>query len=104
MLVLLRMRLRGLDGGRLLVSVSRITLASLLTAFVCRIVRDRLVGHFTAKYGALAAKHVTRESAAVLLGCLAVSVVVYVGLALVLQMEEVNVLRRLARRFAPARG
>ncbi len=104
MLVLLRMRLRGLDGGRLLVSVSRITLASVVTAFVCRLVRDRLVAHFVAKYGTLAAKHVTRESAVVLLGSLAVSAVVYLGLALLLRMDEVAVVRRLARRFVPARG
>src|SRR5579884_1032625 len=102
MLILLRLRLRGLDGGRLLISVSRITLASLITAFICRIVRDRLVAHFVARYGALAAKHVIRESAFVLLGCLAVSTVVYTGLALLLHMEEVNVVRRLARRFVPS--
>lgn len=104
MLVLLRLRLRGLDGGRLLVSVSRITLASIITAFACRIVRDKLYAHFIAKYGALAAKHVTRESAQVLLGCLVVSAILYVGLALLLRMEEANVLRRLGRRFVPARG
>lgn len=100
MLVLLRRRLRGLDGGRLLVSVSRITLASLITAYVCCLVRDGLTSRLLAHYGATAAKHVTRESAIVLGVCLLVSTALYLGLALLLRMEEVNVVRRLLRRFA----
>jgi putative peptidoglycan lipid II flippase len=110
MLVLLRRRLRGLNGGRLLKSVVRIVLASAVTAGICRMVRDRIQRGYDLNYAAEAAKqaaahvakitprHVTGESFKLLLICLAVSLVVYGAMAVLLGMEEVNLLRRMFRR------
>jgi putative peptidoglycan lipid II flippase len=110
MLVLLRKRLRGLNGGRLLSSVVRIVLASAVTAVVCCWLRDRIQHSYDLKHAAQAAqtavvqtaaeahKHVTRESLLLLLVCLGASVAVYGGLALALGMEEIALLRRLFNR------
>jgi putative peptidoglycan lipid II flippase len=110
MLALLRRRLRGLNGGRLLVSVVKILLASAVATVVCRWLRDRIQHGYDVKHAAELAKHVavqtaaethrhvTRESFQLLLICLTVSVVVYGGMALLLRMDEIALLRRLLRR------
>jgi putative peptidoglycan lipid II flippase len=97
LLILLRKRLNGLDGARLLRSTLRITLASLITAGVCLLTRNFLQQQ-------TAHLHVTTQSALVLTGSLAVSFVIYVGLALALRMEEVSLLRRLLNRFTRKRA
>jgi putative peptidoglycan lipid II flippase len=109
MLVLLRKRLHGLNGGRLLVSVTRIVLASAVMAVVCRWLRDRIQHSYDLKHAALAAqhaaqtaaeaqKHVTGESFKLLLICLVASAAVYGGMALLLRMEEVGVVTRMLKR------
>lgn len=101
MIVLLRRRLRGIEGGRLLVSIGKITLASLLTALICRLVRDGLQSHFVPPLlsPGQTTHHVTRESALVLGVCLLVSTVVYLSLAILFRMEEAQILHRLRRKL-----
>ncbi len=89
MLFLLRRRLHGIDGGRLVRSVGRILFASCLTTLACWLVyhglRDRLL---------LSGRSVLAQSLLTLIACGTVSGIVYIGLALVLRMEEIIPLRR----------
>jgi putative peptidoglycan lipid II flippase len=94
MLALLRLRLHGIEGGRLLSSVGRIVAASVLTAFVCRLVRDGVQHQLAAHAG----MSVTAQAFVTLTVCLSISVLVYGGLAVLMQMEEWRQLRRSLRR------
>src|SRR5579884_387848 len=89
MLILLRARLRGIEGGRLLASLARIVAASLVTALACRVVRD-LIQHRLSLHAGMS---VTAQAFVTLSVCLLVSVVVYGALAVVLQMDEWQMLR-----------
>jgi len=94
MLILLRNRLHGIEGGRLLTSVGRIVLASIVTALVCRVVRDFVQHGLTTRVG----MSVTAQAFVTLSVCLLVSMAVYGAMAVVLQMEEWRQLRRRFRR------
>ncbi len=98
MLVLLRIRLHGIEGGKLLSSVGRIAAASVVTALVCRLVRD-VIQHRLAAHAGMS---VTAQAFVTLAICLTVSVVVYGALAMLLQMEEWRQLRRMLRRRGSA--
>lgn len=100
MLVLLRTRLRGIEGGRLLVSVGRMLAASLAAALVCKIIRDGLEHRFAAAAG----KHVFVHSFTVLAACLIAGSAVYGLLAIALRMEEAAILVRMGRRAGRALG
>jgi putative peptidoglycan lipid II flippase len=99
MLVLLRKRLRGLEGGRLLSSAVRILTASVLTTCVCRVIRDAMQSRLIPA-PPIVDTQVTRHSAEILGVCLLVSVLVYAALAFLFRMEEIDLLRRLLRRKA----
>ncbi len=95
MLVVLRQRLNGLDGLRLATSISKIIFASMVTAILTtalyRPLYFRYLEHATEQNG--------RSHAAVTLAILLpFSIVVYGGLALLLRMEEVNVVKRLLKK------
>ena len=92
---LLRFRLRGLEGGRLLRSMTKITLASFVMAGGCWLARNLLQHLFPARpdHSPLV------SSALVLTGSLAVSLTIFGLLALVFRMEEVNFLRPILRKF-----
>jgi putative peptidoglycan lipid II flippase len=93
MLILLRRRLKGLEGDRLLTAVGRIVAASVITALVCYLLRlglDRALAGYVLT---------PRFHSGIVLGvCLAVGSVVYVFLAFALRMEEAKLLRKLLRR------
>src|SRR5262249_36645659 len=84
MLWLLRKRLKGIEGGRLLTSVGRIVAASAAAALGGRFVRGIVENH----YAAHAEKSVAFHALVTLSVCLSVSLVIYVGLAIALRMEE----------------
>lgn len=95
MLVMLRRRLKGLDGYRLLLSVSKTLFASCLTACLCTyFVYRPLYFRYLHNVQAGARTH----AAIVLLICLSFSTAVYLGLALLLRMEEVSILKRIASK------
>ena len=94
MLVLLRKRLNGIDGWRLLLSVSKTVFASYVTAVLCAALYRPLYFHYLAHVEKGARTH-----AAIVLGiCLPFSALVYGGLALALRMEEVDVVKRLLNK------
>jgi putative peptidoglycan lipid II flippase len=95
MLLLLRIRLRGIDGGRLLLSVGRILLASGLATLACWLTRNAVERRFATDAGA----HVARQAAVTLVACLLVSTAVYGGLAFALKMEEMAPVRKIVRRL-----
>ena len=96
MLILLRIRLRGINAERLAISVSLTTFNSMLTAIACVLLYRPLY----ARYLEHATSHNARSHAAIVLGILLpFSALVYIGLALALRMEEVNVLKRLANKL-----
>lgn len=95
MLVLLRKRLNGIEGGLLLVAVGRIVVASLVTTGVCVVTRNVVERVFEGRH-----LSVTFQSAGVLLVCLTVSTLVYGGMAFALKMDEAALLRSLGRKFS----
>ena len=96
MLYLLRIRLRGLDGTRLLGSVSKTVFASILACAACWLIYQPLYHHFLE-----GVDHGARlRAAVVLVVCLPISGAIYLGAALAMHMEEANIVRRLARKFA----
>ena len=95
MLVVLRQRLRGLDGRRLAESISKIIFASMVTAILTTALYRPLYSHYLQH----ATVHGGRGHAAVVLAILLpFSIIVYGGLALALHMEEVNVVKRLLKK------
>ncbi len=98
MLILLRVRLNGIDGWRLLLSVSKTVFASFATAVLCAAIYRPLYHHYLEH----ADKGGRTHAAIVLAICLPFSVLVYGGLALVLQMEEVDVVKRLLNKPSAA--
>lgn len=100
MLVLLHRRLNGLNGARMLFSVLRTTFASFITAGVCWLVYRPLLPRLLV----VGDPHARLHAAEVLVVCLTVSVLVYGVLAMVLRMEEVDVLTRILKRVRRGRG
>ncbi len=100
MLFLLRKRLKGIDGDRLLISVTKILMATGVAVIVCLELRNGLQNHFAGSHllTSLGAVNVTRESAAILLLCLVTSTACYLCMAFLLRMDEVQLLRKLARK------
>ncbi len=100
MLFLLRKRLNGIDGGRLLISTIKILISTGVSVLACYMIRNAMQRHFN--HGHLLNKlgqvNITRESAAILGSALLISALVYLGMALLLRMDEVQVLRKLARK------
>lgn len=94
LLALLRIRLRGLNGGRLLFSLGRILVASFLTAIVCRLVYQPFAHHLES----ITLTHARLQASLVLTLCLTVSAIVYLALALAFKMEEVSILRPMLKR------
>ncbi|MBC7526848.1 MAG: murein biosynthesis integral membrane protein MurJ [Chthonomonadaceae bacterium] len=94
LVILLRKRLKGLDGTLLLPALLKMVLASASAAGVCFLLRQimaLLLRHF-----ALA----PRASAGItLLVCLTLSGLAYVGFSLLLEVEEVSIVERLARKL-----
>jgi len=105
---MLRIKLHGIYGGRLMQSVLRTVLAAGVAGIVCWVLRNALQWFFMQRQRqALAINpgyrpHVTFEAFVIITACLALSTTVYLAMALWLRMEEVNVLRRLFRRRAIA--
>ncbi len=92
---LLRFRLKGLEGGRMLRSMAKITAASFAMAGGAVLARNVLQALFPTR-----ANHSPLlSSALVLTGSLAVSLTIFGLLAVFLRMEEVNFLRPLLRKF-----
>jgi putative peptidoglycan lipid II flippase len=94
MLYLLRRRLNGIEGGRLLTSLGKILTASIAASAVCWLVYRPFVARLESPdlHGA------RTHALVVLVVCLTVSTIVYGGLALLLRMEEVAVVTRMLRR------
>ena len=93
---LLRFRLKGLEGGRLLRSLTKITIASFIMAAGCWFARNILQNLFPVRPD----HSPLLQSALVLTGCLTFSIVIFGLLAVLFRMEEVNFLRPLLRKFA----
>lgn len=95
MLFFLRIRLKGLDGWRLLLSVSKTIFASFLTAVLCAFLYSPLYHRYLEHAELNGRSH----AALVLAVCLPFCVVVYGVLALLLRMEEVNIIKRLLNKL-----
>lgn len=108
LVVMLRMKLHGIQGGKLLLSVTRTLAGSLVAGTVCLVVRNFLNQHYAQRDRHLALlyphfkPHVTAESFVILTTCILLSTAIYLGMALIMRMEEVNILRRLVRRRLPS--
>ncbi|MDE2125799.1 MAG: murein biosynthesis integral membrane protein MurJ [Armatimonadetes bacterium] len=94
MLALLRRRLGGIEGGRLLASVSRIVLASAGAGLVCTGIRNALQRPLMAGRGS-----VTLHALALLVACSGAAIAVYAGLAFAFRMEETEVIRRIGAKL-----
>ena len=94
-LYLLRFRLRGIEGGRLLRSLTKITFASFVMAVGCWFARNALQKVFPVRPD----HSPLLQSALVLSLCLTVSMAIFGLLAVLLRMEEVNFLRPILRKI-----
>ncbi len=93
LLWLVRMRLRGIEGGRLAKSSARIAAASLAAAGVARLVYRAMWATMNHK------THVFLHAAEILTVCLSVGVVVYLAVGFVLRMEELSVISDLVGKI-----
>jgi len=93
MLWLLRGRLRGIDGRRILGSTTKIVVASAAAGGLCWILRKMIESHS----GRLA-HAVSAQALVIVVVCLSASGALYVGLAFAMRMEEVAVLQRFIKR------
>lgn len=104
MLFLLRKRLNGIGGGKLLVSVAKIVTASGCAAAICFGLRKVMERHFAS----FAEKAVAGHALITLAVCLTAGGIVYVALAMAMRMEEWTQvrghLRSFTRRFSGARA
>jgi len=110
---LLRRRLRGIEGGKLLASVLKIGLASVAMGAACRFLylktpnyRDVLAAQEAAAKG-LAAPHTAHallNAFQALLLCSGVGLAIYLAFALLLRMDEISPVRKILRRFVPKRA
>ena len=94
MLFLLRKRLKGLDGGRLVRSLGGILAATAVTTAVCWVLNGMVQHRVDERLGMSAGS----RAAVVLAVCLTVCTAVYGAMAAALKMEEVRLLRKLIRR------
>jgi putative peptidoglycan lipid II flippase len=110
---LLRRRLRGIEGGRLLASVLKIGFASACMGVVCRWLylktpnyQDVQAAQKAAEEGLTAfhTAHALPHAFQSLLLCTTVGLVIYVAFALLLRMDEISPVRKIIRRFVPRRA
>ncbi|MCW3095455.1 MAG: putative lipid flippase MurJ, partial [Chthonomonadaceae bacterium] len=110
---LLRRRLKGIEGGKLLASVLKIGFASTVMGVVCRYLylktpnyRDVLAAQRAAAEGVVAphTAHALLNAFQALLLCSAVGLGIYLAFALLLRMDEISPVRKILRRFVPRRA
>jgi putative peptidoglycan lipid II flippase len=99
MLYLLRRRLKGIEGGKLLISTTKIVFASVLAAGLCKVLRDLMQSHLGRLGHASSGKALLT-----VVVCLAASGGFYVAVAMALRMEEVAVLQRFINRGRRGEG
>lgn len=99
---LLRLRLHGLEGGRLLRSVAKTVVASAAAGAACLALRSVFYPRVAAAASPVASQHVFLRSLATLVLCIFAAALVYGVAAILLRMEEVSVVNRLVRRRSPA--
>ncbi|HLK57866.1 MAG TPA: murein biosynthesis integral membrane protein MurJ [Chthonomonadaceae bacterium] len=90
----LRVKLRGIEGGKLLVEVFKIAVASGVSGLVCFFLRNALQDRLFPD----TAHHVARQSLLLLAACFSASCLTYLLCALLLRMEEIKPLLRILRR------
>jgi len=110
---LLRRRLQGIEGGKLLASVLKIGFASAIMGGVCHYLyqrtpnyRDVLAAQEAAAKG-LAAPHTAHallNAFQALMLCSGVGLAIYLAFALLLRMDEISPVRKILRRFVPKRA
>ena len=110
---LLRRRLKGIEGGKLLSSVLKIGLASAVMGAVCRSLylntanyRDVLAAQEAAakELAAPHTAHALPHAFQALLLCSGVGLAIYLAFALLLRMDEISPVRKILRRFVPKRA
>jgi putative peptidoglycan lipid II flippase len=110
---LLRRRLKGIEGGRLLASVLKIGVASAVMGGVCHWLylktsnyRDVLEAQKAAAESVtdFHTAHALPHAFQALLLCSAVGLAIYLAFALLLRMDEISPLRKILRRFVPRRA
>jgi putative peptidoglycan lipid II flippase len=100
MLYFLRNRLRGIGGGRLVVSLTKILIATAMASAVAWLLLKKLdhPAPLAVVANAAAHAHVGRHAAIVLLVCTAAATIVYLGTAVALKMDEMRLINRLLKR------
>jgi putative peptidoglycan lipid II flippase len=110
---LLRRRLKGIEGGKLLASVLKIGFASAVMGTVCHYLylktpnfRDVEAARQAADLGLVAphTAHALLNAFQALLLCSAVGLGIYLAFALLLRMDEFSPVRKIIRRFVPRRA
>ncbi|HEV2471356.1 MAG TPA: murein biosynthesis integral membrane protein MurJ, partial [Chthonomonadales bacterium] len=99
MLILLRLRLKGIHAARLFISVTKILLAAAAGAITCKLLRDFLENWFAS----MGNVHVTAHALVTVVACLAAGGGVYAALTLAMKMDEASILRSVWRKLSPAR-
>lgn len=92
LLFLLRVRLNGIQGGKLLRSVLKVLLASGVMGFVCYLLRNRMDPRPDLN------PHPVLHAFITLTCCGGAGLLVFFGLGMLLKMEEMNAVRGLLRR------
>jgi putative peptidoglycan lipid II flippase len=95
MMGVLRKRLHGFDGKRMLLSVIKIIFASAIAGAVCWIIRLKLDNHF---HPLTTIHHVKIDAAITLLVGGGIGCLVYIILAVIFKMEELNIAKAILKR------
>jgi len=93
LLYMVRLRLKGIEGGRLLNSVTKTMIASGVSAAAAHILYVQLRPHFNQKV------HVFGGALITLTVCLSVGLICYIGACIVMRMEEVKMVTDQVRKF-----
>ncbi len=93
LLYLVRLRFRGIQGGKLLISVSKTLAASLAAAAVCHVIYRTLWAHMNHN------THVFGHALLILTVCLSAGIGVFLGSCGIMKMDEMQSLMRLLDRM-----
>jgi len=99
LLILIRVRLRGIEGGKLLTSVTKTLIASLAAAAASRFIYRAIWSHMNHE------THVFSHALFILAVCLGAGTAIYLGACSAMRMDEMSSLMRLMDRMrAKVRG
>lgn len=93
LLILIRLRLHGIEGGKLLTSVCKTIIASLIAAGACHVIYRVIWANVNQT------THVFTHALVILTVCLTLGTAIYLGACLLMRMEEVQAVTKIVGKM-----